>query len=163
MRALSACSAYDEGFSSSPIEVGPITFFYISSFSTTWIFAMIYGCTNFGCSFTASSNLSNRCCPSQISPLFGLKMDSPTKNGTFYAIAAFFYFFRIASGYDKTSKIRLTTNTPVSITKHFIDPCRLPDGPTYMQLCRRSTFLFVISASILASTYAPTTALQSRL
>ena len=135
----------------------------MSSVSTQGISAIISGCTSFGCSFTAFKSAKLLLSQSNISTFLVQKLILPLRMACFPRLPQFSTFFTTASGYGKTSKIRLTTTAPVSITRHLIDPCLLPDVPKYMQLCWHSTFSFVIPVSILASTYSATSAFQSRL
>ena len=69
--------------------------------------------------------------------------------------------FRMLSGIGRTLIVLRTTTLPVRRSKHLTEPCRFPDGPRAIQLCVRSAIVLVMSASLLASTYAPKRARQS--
>ena len=69
----------------------------------------------------------------------------------------------VPSGHGIFLMTLLVTTLPVSRSKYFNDPCLLPDRPNAIQPCVRGVLLFVTILSVVACTYEPKVALQSRL
>ena len=89
-------------------------------------------------------------------------------NGVDFPFMIFLIFFpastfTLASSLsDQESYLKvLLVSTALIMTRHFNDPCRLPDNLSMIQLCVLGLFPFVTILSVLASMYAPTSARQS--